>query len=375
MKAQPLVSIVVPIYNVQEYIAECLYSLIRQTYRNIEIICVDDCTLDNSMYIVRQIQRIDPRVKVVTHTENRGLGGARNTGIGVATGKYIMFVDSDDGLVPDAVRIFVDIMECKQVEAAVCGVLCFLPNGEQIPFSTYHYNKFVPSHRTRICSSYDFLQLIDMWPSSNNKIFRLDAIKRNNFKFPEKLLYEDHYFYYSYFSIVKSYYYVNKCLYLYRKARPNSITSFATGRETEIFKVLDLIAEKLKENLSNQDFSVAMRKLSYRLLMERQYLLFNSPDKWYKFTLKSYKYLMERYSLEDLKYQIDSFYGQADQFYSFMYSSMIRAKYKLKSYMYTHKILYRLVNKLLGRKINENLANEEAVVSYVNNPIIYGYKK
>ena len=89
MKAQPLVSIVVPIYNVQEYIAECLYSLIRQTYRNIEIICVDDCTLDNSMYIVRQIQRIDPRVKVVTHTENRGLGGARNTGIGVATGKYI----------------------------------------------------------------------------------------------------------------------------------------------------------------------------------------------------------------------------------------------------------------------------------------------
>ena len=96
MKDQPLVSIVVPIYNVQEYIAECLYSLIRQTYRNIEIICVDDCTLDNSMYIVRQIQRIDSRIKLVTHTENRGLGGARNTGIGVATGKYIMFVDSDD---------------------------------------------------------------------------------------------------------------------------------------------------------------------------------------------------------------------------------------------------------------------------------------
>ena len=371
MKNEPLVSIVVPIYNVQNYIAECLYSLLNQTYRNIEIICVDDCTLDNSMHIVRLIQKNDSRVKLATHTENRGLGGARNTGMEIASGKYIMFVDSDDGLTSDAVGIFVDIMEREQVDVAVCGVLCFFPNGEHVPFSTYHYRKSVPSHRTTICCSNDFLQLIDMWPSSNNKMFRLDVIRSNNLKFIEKLLYEDHCFYYSYFGCVNSFYYVNKCLYLYRKARPNSITSFATGRESEIFKVLDLISGRLEANLSPQDFFVAIRKVSYRLLMERQYLLLNVPDKWYEFTLKSYNYLKERFSLESLKYSIDSFYGSSDQFYSFIYFPKKRMKYRLKSYLYKHRALYGLANKLLGRRTNIDSVNAEETVNYINNPIIY----
>ena len=92
----PKVSIIVPVYNVENYIAECLNSLINQTLKDIEIICVDDCGQDNSMKIVEDFAKKDKRIKIVAHKENQGLGEARNTGIKNATSEYIGFLDSDD---------------------------------------------------------------------------------------------------------------------------------------------------------------------------------------------------------------------------------------------------------------------------------------
>lgn len=97
-----MISVIVPIYNVQNYIAECLESIISQTYRDLEIICVDDCGLDNSISIVKKYMKKDDRIKLVHHEENQGLGGARNTGISVANGEYIYFMDSDDKIERDA---------------------------------------------------------------------------------------------------------------------------------------------------------------------------------------------------------------------------------------------------------------------------------
>ena len=83
-----MISVVVPIYNVENYLDECLKSIITQTYTDIEVLCVDDCTLDNSINIVKKYMRVDPRIKLISHEENRGLGGARNTGIRFAQGEY-----------------------------------------------------------------------------------------------------------------------------------------------------------------------------------------------------------------------------------------------------------------------------------------------
>lgn len=90
-----LVSIIVPVYNVEKYLAQCLDSLISQTYDNLEIICVNDGSPDKSGEILYRYAEIDTRVQVITQ-ENQGLSGARNTGIQHATGEYVMFVDSDD---------------------------------------------------------------------------------------------------------------------------------------------------------------------------------------------------------------------------------------------------------------------------------------
>lgn len=90
-----LISIIVPVYNTENYLEKCLYSLVNQTYKNIEIIIVDDGSPDNSINIIQKFVLADNRVKVISQ-KNQGLSGARNTGMNNANGDYIMFIDSDD---------------------------------------------------------------------------------------------------------------------------------------------------------------------------------------------------------------------------------------------------------------------------------------
>ena len=101
---QPLVSIVIPVYNAAPDLARCIESVRKQTYRNIEVFLVNDGSKDASSPICHMYERIDPRVHVIDK-ENAGVSAARNTGIAAAQGKYIQFVDSDDYLAPGATAI------------------------------------------------------------------------------------------------------------------------------------------------------------------------------------------------------------------------------------------------------------------------------
>ena len=105
------VSIVIPVYNSHKTLPKCLDSMIAQTYQDLEIICVNDCSKDNSLGIIKEYQKKDPRVKLVNHSENLNAGGARNSGIKAATGTYVCFVDNDDWMTPDAIEILIQNSE------------------------------------------------------------------------------------------------------------------------------------------------------------------------------------------------------------------------------------------------------------------------
>ena len=105
------VSIVIPVYNSEKTIGKCLDSLVNQTYSNIEIICVNDCSKDNSVSVLGHYAKKDRRIVVINHAENKNAGGARNSGIKAATGDYICFVDNDDWLRLDAVEVLVKASE------------------------------------------------------------------------------------------------------------------------------------------------------------------------------------------------------------------------------------------------------------------------
>lgn len=117
-----LVSIVVPVYNVKKYLNKCVKSILKQTYLNIEVILVDDGSNDGSAYICDSYKKIDPRIKVI-HKINGGLSDARNAGIKAATGKYLMFVDSDDYISSQMVKDLVRSMVLKKVDLVMCGYL------------------------------------------------------------------------------------------------------------------------------------------------------------------------------------------------------------------------------------------------------------
>lgn len=128
LKEKPLVSIVVPIYNVEQFLNIALSSILNQSYENIELICVNDETKDNSMEIVRKWAEKDKRV-IIVEQKNQGLSGARNTGLMHAKGKYIQFVDSDDAITKHGLEYFVSVAEQNNLD-----VLAF--NGKTI-FENY----------------------------------------------------------------------------------------------------------------------------------------------------------------------------------------------------------------------------------------------
>lgn len=118
----PLVSIIVPVYNVEKYVGRCLQSLINQTYTHIEIIVINDGSTDNSLSVCDSYAAKDNRIKLITQ-ENRGLSGARNTGLRHYTGEYVTFVDSDDWLHPQMIELLYDAIVRYECEMSLCESL------------------------------------------------------------------------------------------------------------------------------------------------------------------------------------------------------------------------------------------------------------
>lgn len=112
---EPLISIIVPVYNVEKYLKRCIDSLVKQTYKNLEIILINDGSTDNSGYLCNEIIKEDSRVKVV-HKKNGGLSSARNTGLKIAKGRYITFIDSDDWIELDTYEYCVKLIKSNQAD-------------------------------------------------------------------------------------------------------------------------------------------------------------------------------------------------------------------------------------------------------------------
>lgn len=340
-----MISVIVPIYEVEDFLDECLQSIINQTYKDIEIICVDDCTLDNSINIVKKYMREDSRIRLINHERNRGLGGARNTGIDNARGEYIAFVDSDDVL--DLSML--EKMECAirkyDVEAVVCGIRRFIGTNEIARCSTFHT---LPNPGSRIFNIADHKErLTDIWPSAPNKLYKTSIIKQHHLRYQEKLLYEDHYFYYSYFTYVNSFYFIDEPLYSYRASRPGSITSTLTGRESEVYTVLESLRDIFKSSFPKDQWERAYGKICFRLTWERQFNMSADTDVWLKYTQNAERWLLERFSLTMLKQSVDENIDKMDPFYRYLFTTgfkkqLFRIKLALKRSKFICKVYYKL---------------------------------
>ncbi|MCL2280811.1 glycosyltransferase [Candidatus Saccharibacteria bacterium] len=176
----PLVSVLLPAYNVEKYIAECLDSIIAQTYQNIEIIIVDDGTPDKAGEIADEYAKKDSRIMVI-HKENGGLSTARNVGLDNAKGEYVIFVDSDDIIAPTFVEYMVGLIENMNTNIGA-SLYCYDEYNDDKPIENDHFQLWPPEKAIEGIYAWFFRESV--W----NKIYRRSLIEENKLRFRTELL-------------------------------------------------------------------------------------------------------------------------------------------------------------------------------------------
>jgi len=188
---QPLVSIIIPIYNVAPYVEQCLQSVIDQTYRNLEMLIVDDCGTDNSMEIVGTIIATCPlSFKILHHDHNRGLSAARNTGIKAATGDYLYFLDSDDWLLPTCIEKMVDCLKSHPDSQMVfSGSLS--TDKKQRGAADFTKRNLPDYSNDRDWLQSSMLETNKLGVTAWNKLIRRDFVLEHDLYFVEGMIHED----------------------------------------------------------------------------------------------------------------------------------------------------------------------------------------
>lgn len=199
MNDNPLVSIIIPIYNVEKYLVECIESVINQTYTNIEILCIDDYGSDGSMGIIQNYAKKDNRIKILHHNHNKGLAPARNTGLDNAKGKYIFFLDSDDFIEKNVIELLVKKIIKTNSDIAISKTNTFSQDAnlsKNRVKEVSEYLDYTPIDEFEVSiENFDY-SIMEISCVSWGKLYSYDFIAKNNLRFVnENIIHEDNGFY------------------------------------------------------------------------------------------------------------------------------------------------------------------------------------
>lgn len=227
------ISIIVPIYNASKYLKKCLDSLVNQTKKELEFILINDGSTDDSESIIKSYE--DDRIKYFKRS-NHGIGKTRNFGINKSTGKYIMFLDSDDYLKTDACEVLYKRIEKEKLDLVVCDFYRVNSNVLEEKINDFKNTSLKDNPKL----------LLDINLAPWNKIYRSDLIKDNKIKFVEDLKYEDAPFVALALLKSKKIGKVNKPLVYYR-VHERSETTVRDERIFDIIKIVDIIRDYFKD--------------------------------------------------------------------------------------------------------------------------------
>lgn len=232
-----LISIIVPVYNVEKYLKKCVDSIVNQTYKNLEIILVDDGATDNSGKICDELVELDNRIRVY-HKKNGGLSDARNYGVERAAGDYIGFVDSDDYIDAEMYEKLYEAIKKENVDVAECNLKIVYPEKTDLFTDQKYY---------QICNKQEYLEeylkIEKFFGSACVRLTKADIAKK--LKFPVGKLYEDTYYAYDLIGIVDKYVIMDNPYYNYLM-RENSITNAKFN--PRIFDLIEIV-EKFHTNV------------------------------------------------------------------------------------------------------------------------------
>lgn len=292
-----LVSIIVPVYNVEKYLEPCLLSIANQTYKNIEVLIVNDGSTDNSEKVALQFTTKDNRFKLYSKI-NAGLSTARNFGIDQAQGDFICFVDSDDTIKLTFVEKLLNKTVAFDADMTFCLTELFSEKENKIINHDY-FNK-TPLANALYEQSFNHLEIknciFNLQVTAWNKIYKTSFLKKVSARFPDGLYFEDNPFFFRCILNANRVSFVNEQLYVYRIDRPGSITSDKSLKFFDHFKIMKLVEEELK--LSDTNWTLYKKRfVNYKYINLLYWFERINPDLKPKFYKSIKKELNKDYAI------------------------------------------------------------------------------
>ncbi len=284
---EKLISVVVPIYNVEKYLRKCLDSILEQTYCNLDIILVDDESPDNCGKIIEEYKKKDQRVRTI-HQKNGGLSDARNAGIKIANGEYIIFIDSDDWVEKKMIEILYRNIEKYNSDISICEFIEEDDNGKVLSKKQYNY-KFKEFNTFDAIK--DLILQNTLTNHAWNKLYKINLF--NNVRYPKGQLMEDVSTTYKLIENSSKVVYQNIPLYHYIQRESSILGNITEKRikdqEFAFFKRNEYLYNKYPElnNIIQLDNLLNVKTLYYLSIMGNYKELYNSEQ--YKMYYKAYK--------------------------------------------------------------------------------------
>lgn len=252
MIIKPLVTIVIPCYNVEKYVEECINSVIVQDYENWECLLINDGSKDNTLDIIKSFESREIRIRVFTQ-ENLGLSAARNKGIDHAKGEFLFFLDSDDFLNNDAISTLVSSFENNDIITGITTSFAFSndnvvegsqllhPKEGTVTFPNNHFEVLIRTMETGLT------------PVAQNRLYRKDFIDKSDLRFKSGIVHEDELWFFETMLLAKNVKFINQKTYFYRIDNQESLTKNLGDNNLESY--LQIMEEIIEKYSRHENFS------------------------------------------------------------------------------------------------------------------------
>lgn len=296
------VSVIIPVYNVEKYLEQCLNSVVNQTLKEIEIICINDNSSDNSLAILKKYAEKDDRITIINNLKNSGGGFSRNEGLKIAKGEYISFIDADDWVEEEMLEYSYRESKVKNLD-----LLIFLAKNydditsEFYEIDYYNFKCLNDSFKNRLfyfdeVKDSIFCFAVSPWL----KLYKKELLDKSNAKFPEERVMHDNPFFYNIFLNAERMELIEKYFY-YRRRHKSSLVNMRGHRCQDIIPIADHIINSFKDNNA---FDYYKRKLLNRkiFLIRSEYKKMSDEfqENFFKYITKEFNSI---YNDNDLKYE------------------------------------------------------------------------
>lgn len=290
--ADELISVVVPVYNVENYLERCVNSIIKQTYKKLDIILVNDGSTDNSGKICDKYKKKYPSLVKVIHQENRGLSEARNAGLEIARGKYITFIDSDDWISSNMINTMYKNIKMSKADISVVGFYKVYENGK--------IDKNTIKNRIYVMNNIDALECFlfngYLTPCVWGKLW--DISLWDEIKCPAGKLFEDQYTTYKILDKAKKIVFDTTAYYYYLK-RNNSIGHMPFSKKTyDLYEGIQEEYKYITSKYPNIQSSIAVGRITWELVFANMMFMANKND---QFIIKRIRNFAKKHIVDIIK--------------------------------------------------------------------------